>query len=540
VSYVCNGAPGINGTNGTNGVNGTNGTNGANGANGSNGTNGVSALIVSISVPSGNANCPYGGTEVVTGLNNDGSGLLVSPAGGFDAANELNASFVCNGGPGAGAGISWVNVTTDTAVQTVPNVGYIANNDSAPVVFALPDAPAIGDQFQFSAGPASAGWRVAQNPGQAIFDVGSDFVVSAAPVKPPFGWSSMAVSDDGNIIALLSGGIGIFVSSNAGVDWSQVPTAGYYYLSSILITSSLSGPMILVTDDSATQPVSYSIRTGNAWSPLTPIGGETAPPLAAATIAATTFGGSTMVVSRYQTGALNSCVFTGTWCTKWQVAEGSGAQAFALASAPSGPLLVVSNYGQGILSSSYLGGAWSAWMPAATGALGNYQFLAASGDGTMLIGVGGAGGIYISSDSGKTWNQTSLSTPGSWYGVAISRDGAVLGARSSTSQIFMSSDSGGSWSLLPVPNFRPGTTLSRFALSSDGSTLIAGDQYGALYIGKRYGGPWSWQTGAASTQYTSRGVTGSIAGSAMEAVDLQYVGDGIFIVRNHEGTLLAR
>ena len=51
--------------------------------------------------------------------------------------------------------------------QTQPNVGYICNNDMAPVTFTLPSSPSVGDVYKV-AGVGAGGWIIAQNANQMI------------------------------------------------------------------------------------------------------------------------------------------------------------------------------------------------------------------------------------------------------------------------------------------------------------------------------------------------------------------------------------
>jgi hypothetical protein len=141
--YVCNGSDGANGSNG------------ATGATGSNGTNGLNALL---SIEPAGANCTYGGNKVSSGLDSNASGVL-------DPGEITSTGYVCNGAPGALP--SWVTATGAT-VQAQSNTGYIASNDSQPVVVTLPTSPAVGDLVRVS-GAGVGGWVIAQNAGQAVY-----------------------------------------------------------------------------------------------------------------------------------------------------------------------------------------------------------------------------------------------------------------------------------------------------------------------------------------------------------------------------------
>src|SRR5690242_13434530 len=59
---------------------------------GSSGTNGANAIVDSVPEPAG-ANCPFGGTKIMVGIDTNGNGIL-------DAAEvrSTGTSYVCNGG----------------------------------------------------------------------------------------------------------------------------------------------------------------------------------------------------------------------------------------------------------------------------------------------------------------------------------------------------------------------------------------------------------------------------------------------------------
>jgi hypothetical protein len=62
-------------------------------------------------------------------------------------------------------GLPWTMVTLTT--QTIaPNNAYFANN-AALVVFTLPAASAVGDEFEI-AGLGAGGWKISQRAGQSI------------------------------------------------------------------------------------------------------------------------------------------------------------------------------------------------------------------------------------------------------------------------------------------------------------------------------------------------------------------------------------
>ena len=90
------GPPGAMGPTGAKGAPGATGQTGPMGANGQQGDAGNASLIVQIALPAGTA-CPYGGTELESGVDQSGDGQLQS-------AEVKSISYLCNGAPGdAGA-----------------------------------------------------------------------------------------------------------------------------------------------------------------------------------------------------------------------------------------------------------------------------------------------------------------------------------------------------------------------------------------------------------------------------------------------------
>jgi hypothetical protein len=123
------------------------------------------------------------------------------------------------------------------------------------------------------------------------------------------------------------------------------------------------------------------------------------------------------------------------------------------------------------------------------------------------------GRIYTSSDSGVSW--TARESDRNWFGVASSADGSKLVASVEHGQLYTSSDSGVSWTARESNRY-----WWNVASSADGSKLVAVE--------------WNIYTSIATT---SPGVGGSISGTSTDAIELQYVGDGMFAVLSHQGSL---
>jgi photosystem II stability/assembly factor-like uncharacterized protein len=148
---------------------------------------------------------------------------------------------------------------------------------------------------------------------------------------------------------------------------------------------------------------------------------------------------------------------------------------------------------------------------------------ASSSDGTRLVATGNGSQIYISTDSGATWVANNSAVSGNLTAVASSADGSQLAATSSGSgHVFTSADSGATWTQRIGA---PTASWTDIASSADGSQLVAVTSGGDIYI--------------SSTASTTTGTAGYLTGAQHTAIELEYVGNGIFLPLSHEGTIRA-
>ena len=152
--------------------------------------------------------------------------------------------------------------------------------------------------------------------------------------------------------------------------------------------------------------------------------------------------------------------------------------------------------------------------------------VASSDDGSKLVAVEGGpvtnGRIYTSTDSGVSW--TPRESNRFWTAVASSADGSKLIA--AADQIYTSTDSGLSWT--PRDSGRAWTSV---ASSADGSKLVATVHLGSIYTSTDSGLTWLTNPG------TLLGT--NLTGGRFTAIELQYIGGGVFLPLSHEGTLIA-
>lgn len=135
---------------------GDDGSNGADGADGAPGADGLTSLIAQTDLPEGDSNCPAGGTQVDSGIDANGDGVL--------DADEIDATtFVCNGEEGASA--AELELVT-RVLETNADIALAAYSDSVDTAMAL--AAAI-DTFaatpsQANLDAAKMAWLVAREP----------------------------------------------------------------------------------------------------------------------------------------------------------------------------------------------------------------------------------------------------------------------------------------------------------------------------------------------------------------------------------------
>jgi hypothetical protein len=158
------------------------------------------------------------------------------------------------------------------------------------------------------------------------------------------------------------------------------------------------------------------------------------------------------------------------------------------------------------------------WTPRETDR--NWSSVASSADGTKLVAVVNGGLIYLSHDSGATW--TPRGSNWSWSSVASSSDGTKLVAVVSGGLIYTSTDSGATWT--PQGSNQAWRSV---ASSADGTKLVAVVPGGRIYT--------RTPTLQNSLQ-TTTGTSGSIDGDRYEAIELLYLGGGVFNVLSASGT----
>jgi photosystem II stability/assembly factor-like uncharacterized protein len=500
--YVCNGSAGANGSNGADGVDGTSGTNGTNGAGGANGTDGTDGsnglnTLVNIVREDAGVNCVHGGSKVETGLDGNRSGVL-------DVGEVSTTNYICNGAPGAT--LAWVDVT-GTAVQAQSSTGYLARNDTAEVVVTLPPNPAIGDVVQVT-GAGMGGWKIAQNANQAIYttNVGGMAGANWTAHEPSGFWFSVASSADGRKLVAI-GSNTMYTSIDGGATWTPRASRQWSWVASSADGSNLVAlehkGAIYTSTDSGANWTAHDVGANQQW--LRAASSADGSRLVAATVPrdrADDPSEGKIYTSTDRGGTWTERNITGAWQSVTSSADGMKLAATDAAS-------------HRIYLSTDGGASWTPRGPNQP-----WIAIASSADGNRLVAAANGGQLYTSTDGGENWTAREFNR--NWWALASSADGKRLVAIGDYELIYTSSDGGLNWVAHDSSGQFGNQSRGTVAMSADGGRIVAPVFDGQIYT---------------SISTTTLGTSGSIKGTSIDAIELQYVGGGMFTVLSHEGSL---
>ena len=134
--------------------------------------------------------------------------------------------------------------------------------------------------------------------------------------------------------------------------------------------------------------------------------------------------------------------------------------------------------------------------------------MASGTNGQKLVALERFGPIHVSDDGGATWNPRGPIRE--WASVAVSSDGQTIVAVADESVIYVSANGGGSW--LGRESARRWTSV---ACSADCTKIVAAEKSGSIYT---------------SVPARITVADGWLAGGQYDAVDLLFVGEGVWIV----------
>ncbi len=400
-------------------------------------------------------------------------------------------------------------VPTTTSLTADDNYGYLAQNDSTPVVITLPPTAEfpVGNIVRVS-GSGAAGWIIAQNAGQRILVANLLKVTGAAWQSVPGSispWRATAASGDGQKLVALPTSGQIFVSTTYGSNWTASnPSLNWN-------ATAVSGNGNYLFAAPASGAIHYSAN-GGGWT-------SSASGSANWSSIATSVNGQ-FVVASVLSGFLYRSVNFGV---NWTPMLNTAATWTGIASSGNGVYLAACATGNNIWVSTNSGanGSWTARGPNKL-----WSCIAASADGgTMIAGVNNSttDQLYVSYDFGQSWIPTGPTQP--WTSVSCSADGLRMIASygGAGGGVYVSQDAGATWQL------RGNLTSADFrgvAVSGDGSTAVALGTATPIYV--------------SSQTSTTVGTAGQLIGSRLSAVELQHVGNGVFMPISSVGTIRAK
>lgn len=430
--------------------------------------------------------------------------LLLSACGGDNGPRGPTGAAGATGATGpagatgatgaAGAGVTWVDVT-GASMQALPNTGYLADS-SAQVTITLPTNAALGDLVEIS-GVGTGGWKIAQNAGQQVH-VGFENA-AWSPTGPAEAWTAVATSSDRTHLAAGTQGGAIYTSADGGATWVAQNSGDQDWTA---IASSADGKILLA--GASPSHLYVSTDSGVTWNLV-------GPSLELGAIACSP-DDSHLIAGGYDLGTSQWEIWTSSNAgTSWtQVGTGSSIGSMTW---PTDVELLAegdlngSTYG--LYVSSNMGSSWTLLSSSIP-----LDMVAASSDGTHIYSAGG-NGLAISNDSGTTWSVVS----GQWEHVAASPDGSTVVVAQPGSLPTVSPDFGQTWTLLTSELVESATA---FVIGSDDQHIIAVSNGDPFYV---------------LAGVTTAGTAGSVAGSQMQSVTLQYFGNGLFSVIDNEGQL---
>lgn len=401
-------------------------------------------------------------------------------------------------------------IATGANITAMANFGYLATNNSAAVVVTLPATASIrvGETVRVT-GAGTGGWVVAQNAGQ---------VIQVANLTDTAGftwrtnetsriWDAVASSSDGSkLVAVVSGG-NIFTSTNYGVNWTvRASGLGNLTWSSVAssadvtkLVASVNPGFIYTSPDSGTNWTLRSNSGSRNWTSV-----------------ASSRDGTKLIACAANAGVYVSSdsgvnwtpTLTGAFSWSGVASSGNGSNVVAII--------------QGLqIYTSATNGTVNSWIPRESNRA--WTCIASSADGSRLVAGVNAGFLYVSSDYGATWVPINITA--NWTGVSCSDDGSRMIAVSNGGGVYVSLDSGMTWQ--QKQNLPTSVTIyAGAAVSGEGSTMVAVANSNPIYI--------------SSQATTTPGPAGYLIGSRLAAVELQHVGNGVFIPISYVGSIRAQ
>ncbi|HYW72454.1 MAG TPA: hypothetical protein VE961_15565, partial [Pyrinomonadaceae bacterium] len=394
-----------------------------------------------------------------------------------------------------GLGVGWQIVAGNTQ-QADANTNYVVTSDSEATI-TLPATANVGDTFRIS-GAGGGGFRIAQNDGQSIRGFSLGWLSSWTPHESNRVWRAIASSADGQKLVAVEFQGRIYTSTDAGVSWTPRENNRRW----VTVASSANGNVLIAaanTNGGGGDRIYTSTDGGANWTGR--LSFDT-------WISVACSADGTRMVAASTNGLYTSDDAGANWTPQIpQIFFWSG-----VASSADGTRLVAVTSGGRIYTSSDSGITWIG-----RESNRNWTAVASSADGSKLVATVAGGQIFTSTDFGVTWLAREAGR--NWISVASSADGNKFVAVVSGFQIYSSTDGGANWT--PREASR---NWAAVASNADGSKAAAAVSGGQIYT---------------SNSNTSPGTTGWLSGGPGAAIELQYIGNGQFMLLSHEGTFIA-
>lgn len=465
---------------------------------------GEAAWQVSFVAEPAGANCAAGGQRALFGPDTDGDGVV-------QASESRTSGYVCNGAAGATGpagsngtdgtnGVTWTTVASDT--DAAADTGYLVGGVSE-TTLTLPDNPAVGSIVAVN-GLGTGGWRIAQRAGQSVQTGALPLAARwAGPwtvrtLGPP-NWGAIASSSDGRRLVAANGGDAIYTSIDWGATWTARTNIGF----PVNAASSADGRVLAVGLVNASAQVSRD--GGTTWSSPLPSGIWWVAMSADGTFMTATRRGDRIYRSE-DGGVTWTPGPVGNWNAVAMAADGRT----QLASQDNGQLHLSMDYGQN----------WTALIGSGTRL---WESVAVSGDASRMLAVASNDFIYLSSDFGLTWQPKGASALR--FTATASLDGRVLVTAVYGGRVEVSEDFGTTWQFRESVNRQ----WAGLACSSDGGRIVGAAPGNAAVNGGLLFSPRSTVAGAGH----------GLAGEPDAAVQLQYLGGGVWKILNSAGAVQA-
>lgn len=430
-----------------------------------------------------------------------------------------NATEISLTGAFTGDGSGLVGIRGSTPWQVAanptnnafPNTGYLVVN-AAQTTIRLPENASmrVGDIVRV-AGANGGSWQLLQRENQAIFAGRFTGGIAARwrGTQSNRAWTGIASSADGSRLYAGDYNNGfIYFSTDSGNTWTNPSPSPQKKWRGF--ATSADGQRVLAAAEDNT--LTMSTDGGINWSARANAGSAKWWSVAASAdgtnLVAVAFGGALTISTN---GGDN-------WVAN--AAAGSPRNWISVACSSDGNSIVAAANGERLYGTKNRGASWIAFTAA-----GSRQWtgIASSADGMRLVAVANNAQIMTSADGGTNWTARTSSPAAFWSSVASSADGSKLVAVASQNKVYNSLDGGATWAAQLGDAIWYGVSCS-----SDGTRIAATVNGGQI-----------WVSNAQSVRFTSGGTAGYLVGDEFSAVELQHIGNGIFMPLSHTGTIYA-